>query len=285
MNNNQRFIVFIVVFFTINFIFESSSYGEQGQVSLNQFAWTLEGDGVRVTASSATVLRAGLMCDRLAKINPTYYCGVGIDIRSRSLSKGIAISYQHADSFTADDAVSALNSAAGRFWSGDSSYQSTITGACLFLFNASSIDEINQQNMGTSYPDGVCSGGVIPPGPVPATCKFSGDVLIDYGNLSAEAAFGATKTGTTTITCDQDTTISLQVYDKSTSSNKVQLRDDKSLSATLTVDGADTSSEGEIINVKANEPSTIMIDSELSTSGTPDAGEFTGSALAVISIP
>lgn len=285
MKKNSLVIISAVMLLSINLILESPSYGEQGSINLDTFKWQLEDSGVRIVSVSSSVTKPGLMCN-IASSMPHAMCGVGVAIESKGLTNGVALNYGPTSSYTADQAVSATNSTAGKFW-GPSAFQegSDITGACLFTFIANSEADVKNQNFSLNWMGSICKGGVIPPIPIPATCKFSGSILIDYGDLTSGALPGAKKTGTAIITCDQDTAIVLKVYDKKTNTNSVLLREDNSLTATLTVDDVDTSSEGKNIDVKANIPTPVMIDSELKTSGTPEAGGFTGSAIATISIP
>lgn len=274
----------LVIVATLSFM-NYASAGSVGAITIPTFSWSFaNGKGsIKIDNATGVVALDGDICANSPDgRHDVAICGLALSVSVGTRNGYYLFSQGTQGSYSAQTAASAVNNLSGKIFSTSTFSpppKDEVTGACIYFYR--------KTKSTTSYYNiaGACSGGYIPPAPSVVTCKFSGDVLIDYKSLSAEAASGAKKNGTTTISCDQDTAISLQVYDKSTSSNKVHLRDDKSLYATLTVNGADTSSEGVNINVKANEPSAITIDSELSTSGTPEAGEFTGSAIAVISIP
>lgn len=255
-----------------------------GEIIINSYSWSSDGaGGIRVDRASASVKTPGLICDFFAQHNIQGECGVAMGIETDRTPGIMSVKVIYSGpvaSFTAQQQADGVNSLPGKIFTQDYFQRGSINRTCLYSYYKAG----GSENYNTI--DGVCSGSrPIPPTPVAPSCKFSGKINIDYGNLSTEYVAGAKKTGSTIITCDQDTTVNLKVYDKNTNTNVVFLRDNKSLSAMLTIDGIDTSSSGKNINVKANEPTPILIDSELKTEGTPDAGDFEGSAIATISIP
>lgn len=261
-----------------------SAQSTQGEIILNSYSWSSDGSGgIIVDRASASVKTPGLICDFFAQHNISGECGVALGIETDRTPGIISVKSIYSGpiaSFTAQQQADGVNSIVGHTYTQNYFQKGFIIASCLYSYYKDSSGSENYIPF-----DGVCSTAPLPPAPVAPSCKFSGKINIDYGNLSTQNVPGAKKTGSTVITCDQDTTVNLKVYDKNTNTNVVFLRDNKSLSAMLTIDGVDTSSSGKNINVKANEPTPILIDSELKTEGTPDAGDFEGSAIATISIP
>lgn len=132
------------------------------------------------------------------------------------------------------------------------------------------------------YPTSMCA---LPPPPV-GTCKITGDVIIDYGSVSADMLSGARKSGSTSIECNTASTVSFVVFDSKSDQpdGEVSLRSDGSLSAKLTIDGT-PASNGKTYDIPENSSVNVTVDSELVVNGTPEAGPFSGSAVAILSMP
>ena len=139
---------------------------------------------------------------------------------------------------------------------------------------------INLDGPAQVYPTSICAA---PPPPIGA-CKISGDVIINYGNISSEKLSGLHASGHTTIQCDATTEVNFMAYSPSDGSNIVSLKNDGSLSAKLTIDGA-AANKGKIFDVQADSPVDITIDSELIKNGSPETGPFSGNAIAILSLP
>ena len=129
------------------------------------------------------------------------------------------------------------------------------------------------------YPTSICAA---PPPPI-GSCKISGDILINYGTVSANKLAGLHASGEAVIKCDANTDVDFIAFSPS-GSNIVSLRQDNSLSAKLTINGF-AATEGARLNVPAGSAVNVTIDSELVTSGAVDAGPFSGTAVAEISLP
>ncbi|OAD98025.1 hypothetical protein A6A26_24075 (plasmid) [Pantoea sp. OXWO6B1] len=129
-----------------------------------------------------------------------------------------------------------------------------------------------------------CNGKPIPPVPNKVYCKLTKQVNINYGVVKDDEINGLKKSATTELICNGDATVEIKVKNSTKSSNVIYLRDDKSISSKLTVDGKDTSSTGIEMKMKANAPQNVVINSELISSGSVNAGEFRGAGIAVISI-
>lgn len=130
------------------------------------------------------------------------------------------------------------------------------------------------------FPTSLCA---LPP-PPSGTCRISGDVIIDYGNVTSDNLSGLRAAGNATINCNVTTDVSLVVFSPLNGTNLVNLKEDKSLSAKLTINGTDAS-KGKTFSVNADSPLYVRIDSELIKSGNPDTGPFSGDAVAILSLP
>lgn len=201
-------------------------------------------------------------------------CGVSFAIDHGRSSYEIRSAPSH--DFTDEMAADIINSLKGQTFT-----LGAVSALCLYIY----VEDGNSNIISNRFVDGICDSGGVPPAPAPASCQLAGDVNIDYGTLSADSLSGLHKTGSTTVTCDKDATVNLGVYNATDHTNIVKLEEDGSLSAKLTVDGEDVSKNMKSLTLKANVPTVINIDSELAVSGTPPDGAFSGSAVAVVSIP
>jgi len=135
------------------------------------------------------------------------------------------------------------------------------------------------------YPTSLCAA----PPPPTGHCKISGDVVIDYGSVSANNLSGLHASGNTSIQCNSATTVDFIVFNPEAAgagadADVVRLRDDNSLSARLTIDGV-ASDKGRRFDLQENSPVNVTIDSELIVNGKPEAGPFSGSVIGLLSLP
>lgn len=261
-----------------------------GYVELTQFKFVVEpNNDVKIINAKAHVVyvppvNVRQFCKPKSKAQTICGIGLWVDRENYYIDPPAVYRFNSAsvNSFTEDQASAVLNSAQGAVIS-SSSIPGTgkIISGCLYTYYATKQGNVIGEEM---IDGGVCGGGKIPPAPTPASCQLTGNVNIDYGTLNADKLSGLHKAGSTTVVCNKNATVNLAVYNATDKTNVVELEKDGSLSAKLTVDGADVSKKQKSLNVKANVPTAINIDSELAVSGTPPAGAFNGSAVAVITI-
>ncbi|WP_191939672.1 hypothetical protein IFU37_023260 (plasmid) [Pantoea agglomerans] len=144
-------------------------------------------------------------------------------------------------------------------------------------------DYIYLESAAQVYPTSLCTA----PPPPTGHCKISGDVVIDYGSVSANNLSGLHASGNASIQCNSATTVDFIVFNPEATgadANVVRLRDDNSLSARLTIDGV-ASDKGRRFDLQENSPVNVTIDSELIVNGKPEAGPFSGSVIGILSLP
>ncbi|WP_437749999.1 MrpH family fimbial adhesin (plasmid) [Enterobacter mori] len=124
-------------------------------------------------------------------------------------------------------------------------------------------------------PGSICG---IAPSPSGA-CDFDQDVLtLDHGTLSRNELEGHEVSENVRISCTISQTLKLYIF----SADNVKLRDDGSLYSELYMNDNILSNEGLILEVSAQE--IVSVKSILHTNGTPEAGEFSGSTVMLITV-
>jgi len=89
-----------------------------------------------------------------------------------------------------------------------------------------------------------------------------------------------------TVSCDANIKIEAWLINPQDGSDIVPLRKDGSLSAKLLLDGESASAAGKkTYSVKAGGSVPLTVTSEAVVSGTPESGEFSGSAVLFLAIP
>ncbi len=158
----------------------------------------------------------------------------------------------------------------------------TVTDECVGLFYIEG--QYPRRSVSFSkpiFPTSVC--GIAPP--PTGHCQFSNDVTIDYGTVSATELNGKQASGTVSVSCDADMNLEAWLINPLDGSNTVKLRDDGSISAKLTLDGEDASHAGKAFSVSEGGSVPLTITSEAIVSGTPESGEFSGSAVLFVAVP
>lgn len=148
---------------------------------------------------------------------------------------------------------------------------------CVGLFYAAAVHATNA----TLFPTSVC--GIAPP-PV-GHCQLEGNTTIDYGSVSASTLNGEKRSSTATVTCDMDMSVDVWLMNPTDNTDTVLLRQDGSIATKLTLDNENAAKAGKNVTAKAGEPVPLTITSEAIVTGTPEAGEFSGSAIMMLSIP
>ena len=131
-------------------------------------------------------------------------------------------------------------------------------------------------------PTSVC--GIAPP--PTGHCQFSArDVKLDYGSVSPETLNGKQISAAVTVSCDASMNLEAWLINPQDGTDTVPLRTDGSLSARLTLDGESAAATGKAFSVASGGSQTLTVTSEAVVSGTPEAGEFSGSAVLFLSVP
>lgn len=124
-------------------------------------------------------------------------------------------------------------------------------------------------------PGSICGAAPPPSG----SCDFTQDsVTLDHGTLSRRELEGHEVTEQVNLTCTTSQTLKLYIY----AADKVQLNDDGSLYSELYLNNTILGTDGFTIDV--NENAIVDIKSTLRTNGTPEAGEFSGSTIMLITV-
>lgn len=124
-------------------------------------------------------------------------------------------------------------------------------------------------------PGSICGAAPAPSG----KCDFTQDSLtIDHGTLSRKELEGHEATEQVNITCTTSQTLKLYIY----AADKVLLRDDGSLYSELYMNNTTLGTDGFTLDVEEN--AVVDIKSKLRTNGTPEAGEFSGSTIMLITV-
>lgn len=124
-------------------------------------------------------------------------------------------------------------------------------------------------------PGSICGAAPAPSG----SCDFDQDVLtLDHGTLSRKELEGHEVSENVSISCTTSQTLKLYIY----SADKVELRDDGSLYSELYMNDNVLGTSGFTLDVEAQD--NVTVKSVLRTNGTPEAGEFSGSTIMLITV-
>lgn len=163
-------------------------------------------------------------------------------------------------------AASQLNS-----WSGK------VTQAKVPASNKVCLMQLKGSDSMGGMPFGVCSGGGIPPVPVPAVCSAN-NVTIDHGEVSSASLDGNVNKTNVTVQCSEKATVHLSLSNYNSS---LGLKLAEGLYSKITIGGKN----GDVgSNVVVNGTTLVEITSQLSTSGTVTAGSYSGVAVMVLDV-
>lgn len=124
-------------------------------------------------------------------------------------------------------------------------------------------------------PSSICGSAPPPSG----SCDFTQDSLtLDHGTLSRKELEGHEATEQVNIACSTSQTLKLYIY----AADKVQLRDDGSLYSELYMNDSTLGTDGFTLQVDEN--AVVDVKSILRTNGPPEAGEFSGSTVMLITV-
>lgn len=124
-------------------------------------------------------------------------------------------------------------------------------------------------------PGSICGAAPAPSG----SCDFDQDVLtLDHGTLTRQELEGHEVSENVSISCTTSQTLKLFIY----SADKVDLRDDGSLYSELYMNDNVLGTSGFTLDVEAQD--NVTVKSILRTNGTPEAGEFSGSTIMLITV-
>ncbi|EPL3976023.1 MrpH family fimbial adhesin [Serratia ureilytica] len=122
----------------------------------------------------------------------------------------------------------------------------------------------------------------ITPEPEPVSCSLDGNIDLPHGVLTADALNGNVKAMTKRVTCNRQATVKINVR-ASSGGDVVNLRSNGSLRSQLKVNNVNGST-GSTFVVPGTVGANVNISSTLITSGSVTPGNFSGSAVAIISI-
>lgn len=157
------------------------------------------------------------------------------------------------------------------------------TEECVGIFYAagknlgSNTSEVNQTAFQghPMLPGSICGVAPAPSG----SCDFDQDVLtLDHGTLSRRELEGHEVSENVSISCTTAQTLKLYIY----SANEVDLRADGSLYSELYLNDNVLGTTGFTLDV--NSQTEVSVKSRLRTNGTPEAGEFSGSTIMLITV-
>jgi len=154
-----------------------------------------------------------------------------------------------------------------------------LTNECVGLFYGNTGLHPNGDTL-PIFPGSICGLAPAPTG----HCQLSGDVTIDYGSVTAAELNGKQASATASVTCDTAMPLDIWISNPQDGSDEVPLRSDKSIVAKLTLNGA-SAKDGQQIQTTAGTPVPLTITSEATVTGSPEAGEFSGSAVLFVSVP
>ncbi|AHM75626.1 MrpH family fimbial adhesin [Yersinia hibernica] len=126
---------------------------------------------------------------------------------------------------------------------------------------------------GNLIPGSYC--GAVPP--TPETCEVTGDVYINHGSLNQQDVNGAIKSEPIVINCTVSTTVKLTLV----GGTSINLGQNGNLTSTLKVSGQDLSNGVSVTAGVGN--SSFLIESTLHAPALPDAGNFSGSGVVIMS--
>lgn len=150
---------------------------------------------------------------------------------------------------------------------------------CLNLYISSDIS-------GSAYLGNTCNGTMNPP-PVdppspPLSCDIKGSINLPHGILNSNAIDGSSKAMSSLVYCTGPATVRITAL-ANQGGDIVKLRSDGSLSSQLKVNGIN-GSDGVIIYVPGTAGVNVQFSSTLILNGNVSPGDFTGSALALVTI-
>lgn len=133
-----------------------------------------------------------------------------------------------------------------------------------------------------------CTGSVTvppvdPPEP-PLSCSLNGTLSLRHGVLAAKELAGHQTETRTTVTCTRAAQVRIRVLDREGGgSDIVTLQPGGALRARLSVEGR-AGAGGVLLDIPGPGGRTVTFSSELLTSGTPAAGEFFASGVALLEV-
>lgn len=143
------------------------------------------------------------------------------------------------------------------------------------LGNHSSVVNVTAFEGHPMLPGSICGAAPAPSG----SCDFNQEALtLDHGTLSRKELEGHEVSEVVNISCTTSQTLKLYIY----SAARVKLREDGSLYSELYMNGNVLGTSGFTLDVEAQGNFTVK--SILRTNGTPEAGEFSGSTVMLITV-
>ncbi|CAI0928244.1 MrpH family fimbial adhesin [Serratia entomophila] len=133
-----------------------------------------------------------------------------------------------------------------------------------------------------------CNGTIInpptvePPKP-PLTCSLDGDIYLRHGTLDANGVNSHVATSTARVSCNRAATVNIKAVAFQGGGSTVRLSANGSLMSRLEVNNNDGVIGG-TFNVPGISGNNVIFKSTLITSGDVAAGNFNGSAVAILSI-
>ncbi|HFF8948035.1 hypothetical protein V6301_07940 [Serratia marcescens] len=151
------------------------------------------------------------------------------------------------------------------------------------------IEVVIASGISANYVASTCSnenGAITPPSPPPppvVTCRLDGDVTLQHGSLAAASISGHMASGYSMLSCSGAASVRVRAVNNAGSS-LLSLAADNSLFSELKVNGSD-GSKGALIKVP-NQATVIPVPftSTLHNNGGVRAGNFSGSAMALVTI-
>lgn len=247
-----------------------------GAISIDTFSWYFGPNGMVINAASASVVLPGPLCWDGSK------CGIAVGIQVKpaaGASNNVFLIQSQGTpaSFTSDTAVTVINGLSGKTISGTASLNtpgSTIK-ACLYSYNKTSSSD------GYSIiPSGVCSGGFIPPIPVPTNCDLSMDnSVMDFGDISSAAFFSAGAGGKPAGTEVQQRTLNVSCSSPQASLAYLRMTTDNASGNMLVSSNKDV---GFLLSAGENDPTVKPLTPNTSSSSYPLTLDSMGKATVTI---
>lgn len=154
-----------------------------------------------------------------------------------------------------------------------------INPRCIYLYISSDI-------AGSAYIGNSCNGSMTPPPVTPPTpplsCDIDGSVNLAHGVLSNNSLEGNTKTIYSRVYCTRSATVRITVLSNQ-GGDIVKLRTDGSLLSQVKLNGVNGVS-GITVPVPGPEGVNVQFSSTLITNGDVTPGDFSASAIAIVSI-
>lgn len=149
-----------------------------------------------------------------------------------------------------------------------------------FYYAGANLGSVTDESITAASGKPMMPGSICGVAPMPSgTCDFTQDsVTLDHGTLSRRELEGHEATEQVYLTCTTPQTLKLFIQ----SADKVQLRDDGSLYSELYMNNSVLGTDGFSIEVEEN--AVVDLKSTLRTNGTPEAGEFSGSTIMIITV-